>query len=101
MKLLDGESEEQIDGIKVSFIKQHHLAHEVRMLAVYAIKEGIMPDMTDEELEAMQENWTYGWKLTIDGQQYGDFLTLSEPIFDVVHEQLVEQAREIIKAKKP
>ncbi len=62
------------------------------------------PEETYIEGERMPPHWTCGWKVTVNGNQYGDWILISEPsdkVNDKTREEaesvLLEQARESIK----
>ncbi len=62
------------------------------------------PEGTYIEGEPVPPHWTCGWKVTVNGNQYGDWILISEPsdkVNDKTREEaesvLMEQARESIK----
>ena len=86
----------KIDGYEVTFIKRWVPKEEAALERAYLVCSS-----EDEwALTEPNEYWTFGWKVTIGKQQYGDFVRLQEPVFDLVEPTLIEQAREVIKAMK-
>jgi hypothetical protein len=62
------------------------------------------PEGTYIEGEPVPPHWTCGWKVTVNGNQYGDWILIREPsdkVNDNTKEEaesvLLEQARESIK----
>ena len=70
-------------GHSVELIRKHVSADEVQRRRNWSIKGGHEP---------ATEYWTYGWKVTIGKDQYGDFLILTEPCFDEAKRELLVQA---------
>lgn len=79
---------------RVELIAQHSTAEENAAMADYLVrKEGADPSILDREF---QDTWTYGWKVRLGKDQYGDFVTMTDPEFEYARGILLEQAKIVI-----